>query len=83
MRPEEHSKKDLARNNFDDGKSLQDHKLIEGKVDAFVEVKISKKDPKLQEETVPDRGVYRYKGDLNLKDFDHQFGKHSGKKDGK
>ena len=57
LSPEEHSKKDIARNNYDDGEPFQDQKLSEGKVDGYIEVKIPKSDSKLQKETNQNRDV--------------------------
>ena len=78
--PEKHSKEDLAKNNHDFWKSFQAKKIRDGKLDWYVEVKIPKSDAKWQKETDPrnkNRDTYRYKGDLNLKNYDHKFGKHS------
>ena len=79
MRPEKHNKKDLSRNNFDDGKSFQDQKRLEGKLDTYIKVDFPKSDPNLKKEKDGNRDVYRYQGDVNLGDYNHEFGKHPGK----
>ena len=71
MDPSKHSKQTIAKNNYDDGTKFQNKQINAGKVDHVVEVSIPKNDPNLVREN-SDRNVYRYKGDLQLKKYQHE-----------
>eukprot|EP00112_Aurelia_sp_Birch-Aquarium-sp1_P000591 Seg1056.10 transcript_id=Seg1056.10/GoldUCD/mRNA.D3Y31 product="hypothetical protein" protein_id=Seg1056.10/GoldUCD/D3Y31 len=83
MAPHEHTKEEIAKNNYDSGPVFMEQKLNEGNIDNYVEVDIPQNDPQLEQITDPsrpDRDVAIYKGDIDLAHYDHKFGKHPGGK---
>ena len=75
MNPEEFEKDEIAKNNWGQygfRKSLED-----GKADAYVKIVIPVNDRKLMNHSTGNRSIFRYRGDLWLDQYDHDFGKNS------
>jgi len=70
--PDEHSKAELAKNNYAGG---WQSRLDDGNVDYYVEVEMDVLDPQLQKCRAQGRDVYLYDGDLILRGSQWECGK--------
>lgn len=66
------SKDRLALNNYDTNHQCKEAKIIAGYVDFYVMVKIPR--TKVRDVSVSGRDIFLFEGDLNLLDFNHEFG---------
>jgi len=71
--PDEHSKAELAKNNY--GAGGWQSRLDDGNVDCYVEVEMDLLDPQLQKCRAQGRDVYLFDGDLILRGRQWQCGK--------